>query len=106
MALIKCPECGKQVSSTAASCPHCGAPIAERPGDVAGEINVTTTQETSKSLKRQILISAVLFWGGMVMFMMSAQSGEPGIPIVPALMNISGLFLYIATKARTWWHHG
>lgn len=24
MALIKCPECGKEYSDTAASCPHCG----------------------------------------------------------------------------------
>lgn len=24
MALIKCRECGKEVSSNAASCPHCG----------------------------------------------------------------------------------
>lgn len=28
MALIKCPECGKEVSSTAKSCPNCGHPIA------------------------------------------------------------------------------
>lgn len=28
MALIKCPECGKEVSSNAASCPNCGYPIA------------------------------------------------------------------------------
>lgn len=28
MALIKCSECGKQVSSKAATCPGCGAPIA------------------------------------------------------------------------------
>lgn len=27
MALIKCPECGKDVSSTAKACPNCGAPI-------------------------------------------------------------------------------
>ena len=26
MALMKCPECGKEMSSTALSCPHCGAP--------------------------------------------------------------------------------
>jgi hypothetical protein len=26
MALVKCRECGKDVSSTAAACPHCGAP--------------------------------------------------------------------------------
>ena len=28
MALIKCPECGNEVSSIAASCPKCGYPIA------------------------------------------------------------------------------
>lgn len=29
MALIKCPECGGQVSSKATSCPHCGFPMGE-----------------------------------------------------------------------------
>ena len=28
MALIKCPECGKEVSDKAAACIHCGYPIA------------------------------------------------------------------------------
>ena len=27
MALIKCPECGKQVSDKAPTCPSCGSPI-------------------------------------------------------------------------------
>ena len=27
MAMIKCPECGKDVSDKAKSCPHCGCPI-------------------------------------------------------------------------------
>lgn len=27
MALIKCPECGREISDKAASCPHCGFPI-------------------------------------------------------------------------------
>ncbi len=30
MALIKCPECGKEVSSLAASCPNCGCPIKKK----------------------------------------------------------------------------
>ena len=29
MALIKCPECGKEISDKAHSCPKCGCPIAE-----------------------------------------------------------------------------
>ena len=27
MALIKCPECGTEVSSSAAACPKCGYPV-------------------------------------------------------------------------------
>ncbi|MDE5803214.1 MAG: zinc-ribbon domain-containing protein [Lachnospiraceae bacterium] len=27
MALIKCPECGKEISDKASSCPGCGYPI-------------------------------------------------------------------------------
>ncbi len=30
MALISCPECGKQVSNLAVSCPGCGCPIAKK----------------------------------------------------------------------------
>ena len=30
MALIKCPECGQQVSTSAQSCPACGFPVAEK----------------------------------------------------------------------------
>lgn len=29
MALIKCPECGKEVSNRAVACPYCGMPFAE-----------------------------------------------------------------------------
>lgn len=31
MALIKCPECGRQVSDMASSCPQCGCPIGNMP---------------------------------------------------------------------------
>jgi hypothetical protein len=30
MALINCPECGKQVSTNATACPSCGFPVAEK----------------------------------------------------------------------------
>ncbi|MFR6378429.1 MAG: zinc-ribbon domain-containing protein [Oscillospiraceae bacterium] len=31
MALIKCPECGREISDTASACPGCGAPV-RKPG--------------------------------------------------------------------------
>lgn len=30
MALIKCPECGREVSSVASACPGCGFPLADK----------------------------------------------------------------------------
>ncbi len=30
MSLISCPECGKQVSDKAMSCPHCGCPLIKK----------------------------------------------------------------------------
>ena len=33
MALIKCPECGKEISDKANACIHCGYPLNERKED-------------------------------------------------------------------------
>lgn len=34
MSLIKCPECGKEISSMADTCPHCGYPIHKNQNNV------------------------------------------------------------------------
>lgn len=46
MALIKCPECGKEISDQAASCPNCGCPIKKTNGD-SGEDNLGKKVEIS-----------------------------------------------------------
>ena len=33
MALISCPECGKEFSDRAVSCPNCGFPVSEMESD-------------------------------------------------------------------------
>lgn len=30
IALVKCPECGKEISDKAKACPNCGAPVAKK----------------------------------------------------------------------------
>src|SRR6266403_2723696 len=35
MPLTKCPECSREVSSHATSCPHCGFPLAAAPTRIA-----------------------------------------------------------------------
>lgn len=43
MALIKCAECGKEVSDKAAACPNCGAPVHIR------EENIQTFDDVYKA---------------------------------------------------------
>ena len=40
MALIKCPECGKDVSTAAANCPHCGFPLNKEVVNVEEKVTV------------------------------------------------------------------
>lgn len=35
MALINCPECGKEISDKAASCPNCGCPMSRMPRELS-----------------------------------------------------------------------
>ncbi len=58
MAIIKCPECGKEISDKAASCPNCGFPLIkgqpekEKPKEYTVEINDSMyIQATSETIK-------------------------------------------------------
>lgn len=53
MALIKCPECGKEVSSGAASCPNCGHPISPQKQIVK--------ETVVKEKKKRGCLSTILF---------------------------------------------
>lgn len=52
MALIKCPECGKEISDKANSCPNCGCPIGT---DTATKESISTV-EVSPSNKQGVKI--------------------------------------------------
>lgn len=45
MALIKCPECGKEISDQAENCPNCGYPIKNQSTN-----NVNNNQQNSNKL--------------------------------------------------------
>lgn len=72
MALIKCPECGKEISDAAESCPNCGYPIKgqQQIGDSDG---LGKGQETKK-LKTVLfivvgIILVVIVCGGSLLFL-------------------------------------
>ena len=48
MALIKCPECGREISDKAYSCPQCGYPISQDKTQYLIQLYLKTA-ETKKS---------------------------------------------------------
>lgn len=112
MALKKCPECSKQVSDKAESCPHCGYPIAGK-SDIVGNRRVRTIEKTAKTYKGQILLASLLLIGGMVYTFVSRR-GLASNPADPAFTHlvvgvivtvVAGGWLILA-KLAAWWHHG
>ena len=77
MALIDCPECGKEVSDKAPSCPHCGIVFKPRENPVSLD-----TFEESKTEK----ISGVV-WGVLkfILFLLVSGVISFAIYLVPAL---------------------
>ena len=61
MALISCPDCEKEVSDRAPTCPNCGAPIATAPKAAGpGEATPYTDQEVAVLLSRKKKTNHVL----------------------------------------------
>lgn len=97
MTLYKCPECGyPAVSTEAKSCPKCGAPIASK------EISTppATVRGTSKSLKTQERLAAVILIVGFALLAYSDYNSRIGW-----FMTLMGAGWAFITRIRIWWHH-
>ena len=107
MALIHCPECNHQVSDTAAACPSCGAAISSAKESKAAGATLRTVQLTSKKLKLQSLISAVLAVIGFIWLMIATNTAPEGeeLSAWPSLLLTVGVIWFLVTRVRIWWHH-
>lgn len=75
MALVKCPECGGQVSDTAPACPHCGA---------ARKVKAKTS-----GCAWLALIFIVIFFAGMFGLLPSSSKSPGSTPDRPATPQVS-----------------
>ena len=66
MALIKCPECGKEISDRASTCPNCGCPVKADVSNVDNSAKNTNNtdanqiSETNKKNKIPMIIGAFI----------------------------------------------
>ncbi len=72
MALIKCPECGKEISDKAASCPSCGCPVTPVE-DVAQQ---ESPQTPAKTKRGGGLVALFVTLGAILLFAICSGSGS------------------------------
>ncbi len=69
--LIKCPDCQKEVSKLAQSCPGCGRPLAERPKPAPeGPKRVITTEDSFMTRNRGC--GDIVLFGPVILILLSA----------------------------------
>jgi len=118
MGLTLCNDCRSQISDRVLSCPFCGGPVKnhtevrKEPSALEKKIDTrVVTELTSKKLKKRILISALLFWIGIIGTMVLPHIVEadklPPVFLATAivLMIFTGMIMWIVTKIKIWWHH-
>ena len=107
MPLIKCPECGAQVSSHAESCPKCAYPIAGGGSTQAHGGKISTIEKTSKQYKLQLMLSLLLSIGSVVVMVAGVSENEPssGAIAFGAIGLLFGMIWFTVVRFSIWWHH-
>lgn len=71
MSLVKCPECGKEVSDQAPTCPQCGRPL-------KAQIPQAPNRPQRSSMEKWWRISAILSVFSTVFYMLTSLLGWVG----------------------------
>ena len=93
MALIKCPECGREISEKAPTCPGCGAPVAA--GSTTPISPATHVAVTRRGGKWEAA-GFVLVLGGV----MTIMFGSAGASVFGTLAFVVGLVVFIVGRFK------
>ena len=88
MALIKCPECGQEVSDKATVCPRCAFPIADSRPDGTVRIKMTSISQTVTARQK-----VTVYAGGKALW--EGQTGQ-----------IAEIYFEKATRVTIKYHTG
>ena len=101
MALIVCPECKREVSSTARQCVHCGYPL-------ASQVRPVEIEQTAKRFKRDQLIGLGIFILGAASIIIGYRLRLQLTPVfyTGITLMVVGIGCALMASIRAWWHHG
>ena len=94
MPLIKCKECGKDISDRAPMCPFCG--ITKQP---------LIIEQTGKKWKRVILISSLILIVGILILFSGAGNNNDSLVGFGVFLGFIGFLGLIVGRFGRWWHH-
>ncbi|SEM59376.1 hypothetical protein SAMN04487770_15021 [Butyrivibrio sp. ob235] len=113
MALIKCPECGKEISDQAECCPSCGCPINEEPRIITNNDFENSIDAAKRKSGKTLIILGIICWIGSfvtaisiaddllmdkVSYIYSGYHSKPGLVLLNKMLSIVnwvGLILII-----------
>ena len=106
MALVKCSECGKEISSVAAACPNCGY------SEKAQVIELTSKKYKVRLLffVGLIVIGVIVYFIGLAFSTRVDHRGEISYSLnnyssIGMWLFLIGFIGFIVTKLKIWWHH-
>ena len=90
MALIKCPECGKNISDKAESCPHCGYSLEKKSSTTKIISNNTLNNLKIKWNNKYLLILVIVLIGGYFLFFNNSKENTGTTPNTELKPNVNG----------------
>ncbi|MBM4031235.1 MAG: zinc ribbon domain-containing protein [Planctomycetes bacterium] len=106
MGLVRCAECGREVSDRAESCPQCGFPLSASP-DMVGGRQIRGIEKTAKRFKAHILLATIALIVGVIWTVGSCEQSKHGsVEPMPILLTFFSAIWLLIAKLLAWWHHG
>ena len=105
MALIKCPECGTDVSDKAVACLKCAHPIVESSSpEQVQTVKAQNIEKTAKKSKVQILFGIFLMILGffLIIFSVSGQQWHLVTWLLGVLATVGGVIWIVIAEFSSW----
>lgn len=104
MALIKCPDCGKEISDLAEACIHCGRPIQPRnKKKYKQEIYISNYKKGKPTILMGWILMFLTFFP-ILGFVVSGNGDLEMVGICGVGFLIGIMFVIVGTFIK-WWHN-